>query len=304
MNKLIDLLTDFENFLSKIILKVWSIICYPFVKFFTLIVPLFSKIIKFFSDLLRYLVQSIISFAQVLNSMFGPRAWNYYRHKIKNFIEQVQNEKAEKIKLKEKKNEFNEKNTKDQQTVSKKSFFDEIGLFFDAFFDRLGKISPLRFTIMGLLFLIILINSLHFFTSSNQLVFTINEDKSSEAQRSIASTLEEIPAYYNDISRLSDIKGIKIPAYTSNIDKIRSLELDATILFYNTSGKLFFDANLIIFVDHLSMTLEPVMPKFPLTPEGKMILKEKIKNEITHLLKNEGVDSEVEQVFFTNIFAN
>lgn len=303
MKKIEELISRIENFLSALILNFWGIICFPFVKLFSLIIPFVFKIKELCSDLLRSIVQGFLSFVQVLNSMVGPRAWNYYRHKIKNFVEQVQKDKAEKVKLKDK-NISNTVGVDDNKKSSKKSFFEEFGSLFDAFIDRLGKISPLRFAIMGFLFLVILLNSFHFLSSSNDLAITIKEDTSSKIQRSLASSLEAIPPYYNDLARLSDMKGLKIPAYTSSIDKIKNLELDAFILFYNSSGKQFFDRNVIIFIDHLSLSLEPVMPQFPLTPEGKMILKEKIKNEITSLLHKEGIESSVEEVFFTNIFAN
>jgi hypothetical protein len=296
VEKITNIIDQLEKKLSKLILLIWTVISYPFIKTHSILQPLARKLSEFFQNMVRGIIQSVIAFVQILNSMVGPRAWNFYKHKMQNFMQKVQEEKAEKIKLLKKSNPSLAKKPK--------GFFSDIGLLFDAFVESLSKISPLKFATMGFLFLILLINSFHFLSSSSDLVTTIKEENSANLRRAIASTVDDIPSYYNDLARLSSIKGLKIPAYTSNINKIKSLEVDTQILFYNRAGKQFFDESQIIFLDHLEMTLEPIQPSFPLSPEGKMVIKEKIKNEINSVLRQEGIKSHVENVFFTNIFAN
>lgn len=303
MDKLIAIINQLEEKLSQLLMKLYALVLFPFQKLFKLLIPIFEVISIRIQSCIRYIIQSAISFVQILNSMVGPRAWNYYRHKIQNFMQKVKEEKAEKIKLLQKKDK---KQNLSGETVAekKRSFTEDIALLFDAFVNKLSNISPVKFALMGLLFLVLLLNSFHFLTSSTDLAITINEDKSAIRRREIASTLEVIPIYYNDIARISSIKSLKIPAYASKINKIKNLELDTHILFYNRSGKQFFDESVIIFLDHLEMTLEPIQPSFPLSPEGKMVIKEKIKYEINAVFKEQGVDSRVENIFFTNIFAN
>lgn len=297
MEKLTALIDQLEKKLSKLVVQICAILILPLVKLMGFIRPLIQKFSLFVQNMMRGLILALIRLVQIMNSMVGPRAWNFYNHKIQNFLQKVQDEKAERIKLLK-------KDSDDKQVVLPKSFFSDIGLLFDSFVNSLSKISPLKFASMGFLFLVLLINSFHFLTTSSRLVTTIQEESSANIRRQIASTVDDIPSYYNDLARLSSIKGLKIPAYASAINKIKRLEVDTQILFFNRSGKQFFDDAQIIFLDHLEMTLEPVRPSFPLSPEGKMVIKEKIKNEIDAVFKQEGIKSHVENVFFTNIFAN
>lgn len=297
MDKLTNLIDQVEKKISHIIVLLSTFIKFPFIKISTLLTPYFAKLSMFLQNIARTIIHQIIVLIQVFNSLVGPRAWNYYKHKAQNFMQKVQEEKAEKIKLLK-------INNPNDANLSKKENVSDFGLLFDAFINRLTTISPLKFALMGVLFLILLINSFHFISTSSDLVSTIQEDHSSSIRREIASSVDDIPTYYNDIARISGIKGLKIPAYASSVNKIKNLEIDTQILFYNRSGKQFFDEYVIVFLDHLEMTMEPIQPSFPLSPEGKMIIKEKIKNEINFVFKEHGVKSRVENVFFTNIFAN
>jgi hypothetical protein len=67
---------------------------------------------------------------------------------------------------------------------------------------------------------------------------------------------------------------------------------------------MFFDEHLVEFQDFLQINLEPIKPSFPLSPEGSMILKSKISHIIEKVFKDEDVDSKVENIFVTNMFAN
>jgi hypothetical protein len=300
MEKLKILISKIEEKLSHLLMMLVALLLIPFKKIYEFLKPIFLKIIVFFSDTLRSCILGFKNFVQILNSMVGPRAWNYYRHKVQNFIQKVKEEKAEKVKVLSK--QQNKKGNEPEQ--KKRSFAEDFSLLIDAFINRLSKVSPAKFAIMGMLFLVLLLNTFHFLTSSTDLATTIKEDKKAVIRRQIASTLDEIPTYYNDIARISSIKSLKIPAYASKINKIKNLEMDAHILFYNRTGKQFFDESMIIFLDHLEMSIEPIQPSFPLSPEGKMVIKEKIKYEIDTVFKNMGINSHVENVFFTNIFAN
>jgi len=300
MEKLKVIISEIEKKLSHLLMMMVALLFIPLKKVHEYLTPIFQTFFEFFSDTLRSCILGFRDFMQILNSMVGPRAWNYYRHKVQNFVQKIEEEKAEKIKVLNK-----QQNKKSNENENKKySFTKDFGLLIDVFFNRLSKVSPAKFAIMGMLFLVLLLNTFHFLTSSTDLATTIKEDKKAMIRRQIASTLDEIPTYYNDLARISSIKSLKIPAYASKINKIKNLEIDAHILFYNRTGKQFFDESKIIFLDHLEMSIEPIQPSFPLSPEGKMVVKEKIKYEIDSVFKDMGVDSHVENVFFTNIFAN
>ena len=56
--------------------------------------------------------------------------------------------------------------------------------------------------------------------------------------------------------------------------------------------------------DHLVSTLEPVMPTFPMTDEGRAMLAEKLKNEVTDFLSTHKVEGSAKEVRIVYILAH
>jgi hypothetical protein len=92
-----------------------------------------------------------------------------------------------------------------------------------------------------------------------------------------------------------------------NRPDITRVYLDIKLRASNKLIKLFFVennwVNTDLLVDRFLTTLGPIIATFPLTDEGKKILKEKIKFESDQLLKELKIKGEIEEVIIQGIFA-
>ena len=110
-------------------------------------------------------------------------------------------------------------------------------------------------------------------------------------------------------SRIKDreflINDIYFPIYIKSTNSIKRLILDLNLRVSNRYIKTFFtdwnSRNLDLIYDRLNLTVEEIVPDFPLTKEGKFIIKRKIKLELDILFKEIGIKGEVEKVFISQI---
>ncbi len=129
--------------------------------------------------------------------------------------------------------------------------------------------------------------------------FSINELQKIVALRSPAVlSLEEREFYVPDVL---------VPVILKNQPDITRLYLDIKLRASNKFIKLYFTKNfyenLNQLIDRYISTLSPMIPVFPLTDEGKNILRKKIKLETNLLLKELKIDGEIEEVIIQDILA-
>ena len=105
--------------------------------------------------------------------------------------------------------------------------------------------------------------------------------------RNLASEEKVIsrPEYYLLGKRLLKIENLQIPVSLSKNKRIETVLADIVIECpTRTSQKFLYNATHLIY-DKLTNTIAPQIGSFPLTEEGKSILKHKIRFEISQLLK-------------------
>jgi len=310
MDKIKNYLAKLEDLLNKILFVILD----PVRSRLKKIGYLFSSPVGFIRSLLFKLAlnlkKHITIILDLLNGLFGPRAYEFYKLKIQFFITTVkQSSKNSSISI--------------PKVILKKMIF-YCSEFIKSILDKITMLSPAKFGLFSVLLLVAILNMFHILSYYHHISDVVIKEKS-QVNRSLASSIERIPAYYNNLARTSSIKSLKVPAQATKQSKIKSLELDVYILFNRRTSKKYFDQNMMVFVDHLEMTLEPILPSFPLTPEGKNVLRDKIAREINLVFNNKNKNKdknknknnniknqnnihqdtdEVEEVFFTNLFAN
>lgn len=113
------------------------------------------------------------------------------------------------------------------------------------------------------------------------------------------------PAFTKFKDREFFVDDIYFPIYIKSTNSIKRLILDLNLRVSNRYIKTFFtdwkSRNLDLIYDRLNLTSEEVVPHFPLTDEGKYIIKRKIKMELDILFKEIGIRGEVEKVFIAQI---
>lgn len=103
------------------------------------------------------------------------------------------------------------------------------------------------------------------------------------------------------------IPDVFVPVILKNRPDITRIYLDIKLRSSNKFIKIYFTENNFInmdkLVDRYLSTLGPIIPIFPLTDEGKNILKNKIKLETNELLKQLRIEGEIEEVIIQDILA-
>ncbi|RLA63909.1 MAG: hypothetical protein DRQ88_01340 [Epsilonproteobacteria bacterium] len=113
------------------------------------------------------------------------------------------------------------------------------------------------------------------------------------------------PAFFKYKEREFLVDDIYFPIYIKSTNSIKRLILSLNLRASNRYIKTFFTENnaqnLDLIYDKLNLTTEEIIPHFPLTNEGKYIIKRKIKIELDILLKDLGIKGEIEKVFISQI---
>lgn len=115
------------------------------------------------------------------------------------------------------------------------------------------------------------------------------------------------PKFINLEEREFFVPDVFLPVILKNRPDITRIYLDLKLRASNRLIKIYFtEANFVNMdklIDHYISTLSPVIPVFPLTDEGKEILKKKIKQETDDFLKKLKIEGEIEEVIIQDILA-
>jgi hypothetical protein len=116
------------------------------------------------------------------------------------------------------------------------------------------------------------------------------------------------PAFSSFEEREFYVPDVFVPVILKNHPHITRIYLDIKLRASNKLIKLYFTENnfknLDQLIDRYISTLSPIIPMFPLTNEGKDILRKKIKLETDLLLKKLKIEGEIEEVIIQDILAS
>ena len=130
----------------------------------------------------------------------------------------------------------------------------------------------------------LLIFSIGFFQVYKEVITLL---PSNDAKREIASieVSENRPSYYLLKKKHLKIENITIPVALNQNKRISSIIADVIIECPNRTTQQFLYNSPHLIQDKLNNTIAPQIHSFPLTEEGKVILRKKISIEISNLLK-------------------
>jgi flagellar basal body-associated protein FliL len=110
--------------------------------------------------------------------------------------------------------------------------------------------------------------------------------------------------YHHQTLKYIHLEDVKMPVYVESVTAIKFLTLDITIESSNRYIKSFLSEKPHYIQDQLNATIEPIIPTFPLTDEGKDILRDKIIKESNQVLKRLKIKGTVKNVYFHHIMAS
>ncbi|MBF0298811.1 MAG: hypothetical protein HQK51_08830 [Oligoflexia bacterium] len=105
------------------------------------------------------------------------------------------------------------------------------------------------------------------------------------------------PDYFNGDQRLSSIIRLMLPIYVETAIGTKSLYLDIVLESSNRLIVLYIEKFQYMIIDHLIVTISPLMSTWPLQEEGKKIVLDKIKDEINALLKEKKIRGKITKVY-------
>lgn len=119
----------------------------------------------------------------------------------------------------------------------------------------------------------------------------------------IERSFEIRPKYYKRSERELLVSNVVVPSYIEGKTSLRKLQIDFTIISSNRYIREYLFDNTYLLEDMLNSKIEPIIPGFPLSDEGKLILKEKIKAELNELLLKMKIKGSIEQIYISSILA-
>lgn len=114
---------------------------------------------------------------------------------------------------------------------------------------------------------------------------------------------EPRPKYYKRNERELLVSNVVIPSYIEGTTSLKKLQVDFTVVSSNRYIREYFYDNTHLVEDVFNSKIEPMLPGFSLGDEGKLILKEKIKDELNALLKRMKIKGEIDQVYISSLLA-
>lgn len=112
------------------------------------------------------------------------------------------------------------------------------------------------------------------------------------------------PAYHKIDQREISFNNVKIPVYVTGLNELRALIIDFSVVTSNRATKRWLAKNEFQMRDHLIQTLEPVLPSFPMTDEGRAMITEKLKAELNAFLVHHNVEGHINEARLVYILAH
>ncbi len=112
------------------------------------------------------------------------------------------------------------------------------------------------------------------------------------------------PVYYKKDTKHVTFSNLRLPVYVPEVNQLRSVDIDFTATMTTRESRLFLEKMEFQVRDHLILEIEPSIASFPLTEEGKEIIRHKLTRELDAFLKTHKINGYVEDMKVVYILAN
>lgn len=112
------------------------------------------------------------------------------------------------------------------------------------------------------------------------------------------------PTYYLNTYHQYAMKDLSLQIFLEDTKRNRQINFDYTVLASNRNTVNYFTDNEFKVRDRLTSQVEPVIPQLPIEDEGRQIIKDKIRDELNDLLKEEKVEGKILEVYIDFIMAS
>ena len=167
-------------------------------------------------------------------------------------------------------------------------------------FDWAATLKPAHFILLFVFTTASILSLMGIVVQSQKMLQT---DAASRAPAS-AEVAYSRPAYHKIDQREISFNNVKVPVYVTGLNELRALIIDFSVVTSNRATKRWLEKNEFQMRDHLIQTLEPVLPSFPMTEEGRAMITDKLKAELNAFLASHGVEGEIKETRLVYILAH
>lgn len=111
--------------------------------------------------------------------------------------------------------------------------------------------------------------------------------------------------YYRQEDKFYAMGNFRMPIYTGETQHtLKSLQIEFVVQTSNRYSKNFLQNRDIVSRDFVNRKLEPFIPEFTLSEEGKQVIKSKIKEELDNLLIENKVEGKILNIYINDLMTN
>lgn len=149
------------------------------------------------------------------------------------------------------------------------------------------------------------LTSLNIYVQSNKIQNESSRPPAAELVDEVerATEVSRRPAYFKKGEKQFKITNIVLPSDLQNDGPLKKLVIDFTFESSNKYIKQYLWRNPHLIQDALNSKIEPIAIGFPLTNEGKAVVKEKIKKEMNALLEKLHIKGKIKEVYIHSLIA-
>ncbi len=278
--QVMDFLYKIENFVNKLLLKfgakILSLIPPKVLSFFENFDEKFFAFIAYLKKLASLLVEKFPGFkAKALTFDFKGKILDPFRASLARY-NQGQKEKAGQLKI-------------------------IVLTPFLLFLGGVKGLSPWQSLILLFFTGASILSSITIISSSHRLM---NGNEQGRSPASAEEVTYDRPVYYKKEQKHFSLTNLRLPVYIPEVNELRSVDIDFIATTSTRESRMYLEIKEFQLRDHLILEIEPSVASFPLTEEGKDIIRNKIKNEVDAFLKDNNIPGKVEEVKVIYILAN
>lgn len=120
----------------------------------------------------------------------------------------------------------------------------------------------------------------------------------------IKQVLKSRPTYYRQSERMISITEINFQIFLEDTHRNRQVWMDFTVLASNRNIILYLKDHDIQLKDHLTTNVEPILPQLPIEEEGRLIIKDKMRDEINQFLQKNNIEGKVLDIYIDYLIAS
>ncbi len=155
--------------------------------------------------------------------------------------------------------------------------------------EKIAAVPRTQFLIAFCAMLMIFTGTYSVYTSSENIYM---KEWGGRAPASVDKYLDR-PEYLKYPARTMKVFNVKVPIYVESVQSVRSVTVDFSLRTDTRFARMYLEEYEYKLKDYFFMTTEPMISSFPLEEEGKMVLKDKIRDELNIFLKENKVEGHV-----------